>query len=272
MPAHSARLRSLWLLPLCALLLVSGCASHREREQQRLARLSPDVLFERGQKALRAHDYEQAIRDYEALNARYPFSAQSRQARLNIIYAYYKQGEKESAKDAAETFIRENPTHPRIDYAWYLKGLIDFERTPYAIERWAGVDEAARPPVSARDSFDSLKRVVTTYPKSIYAADARRRMIYLRNRLADYEMNIARHYVERTAWVAAAQRARQTIEQYDGAPAVEDALRVLILCYHKLDYKELAGNTEKVFRENYPNDSMEYVDRESEQWWKIWQG
>ena len=85
---------------------------------------------ERGQKALRAHDYAEAVRVYEALTARYPFSAQSRQARLNIIFAYYRLGEKESAKDAAETFIRENPTHPRIDYAWYLKGLIDFERTP----------------------------------------------------------------------------------------------------------------------------------------------
>jgi outer membrane protein assembly factor BamD len=263
--------RSLVLIPLCALMLVaSGCAGDRTKaQQQRLARLTPEKLYERGQKSLRASDYEDAVRVYEALAARYPFTPQSRQARLDIIYAYFRMGEKESAKDAADTFIRENPTHPRIDYAWYLKGLIDFERTPYAVERWLSVDLDARPPQTARDGFTSLRTVVTRFPKSIYAADARRRMIYLRNRLANYEMLIAEHYIQRGAWVAAAQRARQTIEQYDGAPAVKDALRVLMLSYRKLDYKDLAENTEKVFRENFPDESTEFAHAGAP-WWKFW--
>ncbi|MEO6186961.1 MAG: outer membrane protein assembly factor BamD [Steroidobacteraceae bacterium] len=258
------------LIPLLALALVSGCSSNKVRDQQRLARLTPEKLYERGQKSLRASDYADAVQVYEAMMARYPFAQESRQARLDVIYAYYRMGEKESAKDAAETFIRENPTHPRVDYAWYLKGLIDFERTPYTVERWLRVDLTERAPLTAKDAFQSLRTVVTRYPKSLYAADARRRMIYLRNRLAGYEMQVAHHYVERKAWVAAAQRARLTVEQYDGAPASKEALKVMYLCYTKLDYKELAGNTERVFKENFPSESIELRDGSGGSWWKLW--
>jgi outer membrane protein assembly factor BamD len=268
MSARPAGLSRLLLLPLCALLLVAGCQG--DRHQQRLAKLTPDALYERGQKSLRAHDYAEAVRIYEALTARYPFTPQSRQARLNIIYAYYELGEKESAKDAAETFIRENPTHPRIDYAWYLKGLIDFERVSISLARWLGQDVTQRPPTGARDSFAALRTVVQRYPTSVYAHDARRRMIYLRNRLADFEINVAHHYEERGAWVAAAQRARQSIEQYDGAPAMKEALRVLVRCYRALDYKELEENTAKVFHENYPEDALETSQIAGKPWWKFW--
>jgi outer membrane protein assembly factor BamD len=267
MPSHPVGLRGLLLLPLVALVLVAGCQS--KGQQARLARLSPEGLYERGHKSLGNADYGDAIQVYEALNARYPFTPQARQGRLDIIYAYYKSGEKESAKDAADTFIRENPAHPRIDYAWYLKGLIDFERTENVIERWARVDLSQRPPVSARDSFQSFRTLVERFPRSAYAHDSKRRMIYLRNRLADYEIQIAHYYVERGAWVAAAQRARQLVEQYDGAPAVKDALRVMIRCYHELDYDELAANTEKVFRENFPDEPLTNTGKKKS-WWKLW--
>jgi outer membrane protein assembly factor BamD len=267
MIAFSTARRSLALLPLLALALIAGCAG--KGDQQRLSRLTPESLYERGHKSLRASDYQQAVAVYEALTTRYPFSTQARQARLDIIYAYYRLGEKESAKDAADTFIRENPTHPRIDYAWYVKGLIEFESLPNAMERWLRVDMSQRPPATARDSFQALKTVVERFPRSAYAADSRRRMIYLRNRLADYELTVAEHYLERGAWVAAAQRARQLIEQYDGAPAVQDALRVLVRSYRKLDYAELAENTEKVFRENYPEEQLD-ISRVVRRWWKPW--
>jgi len=261
--------RSFLVLPLLALALVAGCQGNRD--QQRMSKLSPESLYERGQKSMRSSDFTDAVRVFEALTARYPFTPQSRQARIDIIYAYYRLGEKESAKDAADTFIRENPTHPRIDYAWYIKGLIDFERTPYTAERWLGVDFDARPPQSAGDAFQSLRTLVTRFPKSIYAPDARRRMIYLRNRLANYELQIAHHYMERGAWVAAAQRARQTVEQYDGAPAVKESLRIMIRCYRELDYKDLAENTERVFRENYPDEPVENTTT-TRSWWKFWGG
>ena len=248
----------------CGLLLLGACS----KDAGRLTRLSPDNLYERANKSLKSGDYTEAIRIYEALTARYPFTDQARQARLDVIYAYYKAKENESATDAAETFIRENPAHPRVDYAWYLKGLIEFERTPYRFERWMGVDLAQRPPVTARKSFEAFKVVVDRYPKSIYAADARRRMIYLRNRLADYEIQIAGYYLSRGAWVAAAQRAEQSIEQYDGAPSIREALRIMIDAYRRLGYAELAANAEKVYKENFPQDDT--GDLGKKKWWKIW--
>lgn len=247
-----------------AFALLAACS----KDAGRLTRLAPDTLYERASKALKAHDFGEAIKLYEALTARYPFTDQARQARLDVIYAYYMNKEKESATDAAETFIRENPAHPRVDYAWYLKGLIEFERTPYKFERWLGVDITQRPPVSARKSFEAFKVVVDRYPKSAYAADARHRMIYLRNRLAGYEIQIARYYLSRGASVAAAQRAEQCIEQYDGAPTIRDALRIMIDAYRRLGYEELAANTEKVYKENFPQDDTSELGRRK--WWKFW--
>ncbi len=232
-----------------AALLLSGCKG--DSATARLSRLTPEALYARAQSSMRSQDFGDAIRVYEALTARYPFTDQARQARLDIIYAYYRNREKESAIDAAETFIRENPTHPRVDYAWYLKGLVDFERTPYRIERWLRVDLTERPPTTARKSFQAFRTVVDQYPKSAYAADARKRMTYLRNRLADYEMQVARYYAERGAWVAAAQRSKLTIEQYDGAPAVQEALATLVRAYHNLGYNELEANAQKVYTENF---------------------
>jgi outer membrane protein assembly factor BamD len=269
MSVPSAARRGLLILPLLALTLIAGCQSNSD--QRRLARLTPESLYERGHRSLRSGDYAEAVKVYEALNARYPFTLQARQGRLDIIYAYYRMGEKESAKDAADTFIRENPAHPRLDYAWYLKGLIDFERTANMFERWLRVDLSERPPSTARDALQSLRVVVERFPKSAYANDARRRMIHLRNRLADYELRISEHYVERGAWVAAAQRSRQLIEQYDGAPAVQDALRILVRSYRELDYAELADNTEKVFHENYPDEALN-AQQVGRHWWKPWGG
>jgi outer membrane protein assembly factor BamD len=263
MSTATARGALLLLIPLCANLMLAGCATNNHGRIQKLSRNPPGYLYQEGRRALRAHDYSAAVDDYEALTSRYPFTPEARQARLEIIYAYYKLDEKESARDAADTFIKENPSHPNIDYAYYIRGLVDFERTPYRIELWLGGDPEARPPQTARDAIDSLRTVVTKYPTSIYAPDARRRMIYLRNRLAEYDLRVADYYMRRGAWVAAAQRANQTIEQYDGAPEVEDALRILIVCYHKLDYTDLANNTLKVFQENFPGASPELRDRKS---------
>lgn len=254
----TARRHVLLLLVVCMNLLLAACATERNSRLQRLSRYAPEVLYEEARRALTAHDYQAAVDRFEALSARYAFTPEGRQARLDVIFAYYKLDEKESARDAADTFIKENPRHPSIDYAYYVRGLVDFERTPYKIEILLGGDPLARPPQTARDAIESFRTVVTDYPTSIYAADAYKRMIYMRNRLADFELRVANYYMERGAWVAAAQRARQAIEQYDGAPAVEDALRIMIRCYNKLDYTDLADNTLKVFRENFPDDSPEY--------------
>jgi outer membrane protein assembly factor BamD len=256
------------LAALCLLALggMAGCRS--SDPQAKLARFAPDALYAQAAKSMRASDYGQAIRVYEALTARYPFTDQARQARLDLIYCYYKTEEKESATDAAETFVRENPTHPRVDYAWYIRGLVDFERTPQAVERWMSVELSERPPNTAEKSFSAFRTVVERYPKSLYAPDSRRRMVYLRNRLADYEIQVAKYYVERNAWVAAAQRARQAVERYDGAPAVREALQIMIRAYAELGYAELEANTRQVYETNFPEAPSPEGRRRS--WWKVW--
>lgn len=268
LPAPALRRLAVAILLLLALaVLLGGCASGRE--DMDLAKGGPGLVYERARKSLDNQDYENAIRLYEALVARYPFGAEARQARLDLIYAYYKGRESESALDQADTFIRENPTHPRIDYAWYVKGLVDFERSANFLERWLDVDLDARPPQTARRAFNSFRKVVEEYPKSEYAHDARRRMLHLRNRLADYHLYVARYYVKRGAWVAAAQRSKEAIEQFDGAPAVREALEIMIESYERLGMKELADQARKVYVANYGGDPQKVVPVRRT-WWKPW--
>ena len=256
------------LLALCVVLCaVPGCRTHRERDAKKV---TPAGLYDKAHKSLDSYDFNAAIKDYEQLTARFPFTDEARQARLDLIYAYYRAGEGESATDAAETFIRENPTHPRVDYAWYIKGLVDFERTPNAIERLFHADLTKRPPSTARKAFAAFKTVVEQYPKSAYAHDALQRMIYLRNRLANYEVHVARYYYSRGAYVAAAQRARSAIEQYDGAPAIREALAILIESYDKLNLAPLAAQSREVYAANYAGEVRASEAEVRKPWWRIW--
>jgi outer membrane protein assembly factor BamD len=256
------------LVALCVVLLaVSGCRSHREKEAKKV---TPEALYKKAHKALDNYDFNGAIKSYEQLTARFPFTDEARQGRLDLIYAYYRAGEGESATDAAETFIRENPTHPRVDYAWYIKGLVDFERTPNAIERLFRADLTKRPPSTARKAFAAFKTVVEQYPKSEYAHDSLQRMVYLRDRLASYEVHVARYYLKRGAYIAAAQRAKGAIEQYDGAPAVQQALEILIECYDKLNLQPLAAQTREVYAANYSGEVRTSQADVKKAWWRFW--
>jgi len=263
--AAPSRRRLLGAVLVASLSLLSACHT----QARKLKTATAESLYNGAHKALINNDFEYAIKQYEALTARFPFTSQARQARLDVIYCYYRRNEKETAIDSADQFLRENPTHPRVDYAWYMKGLIYFERTPYSVERFFGVDMAKRPPTDLLKSINAFSTVVTTYPHSIYASDSLRRMTYLRNRLAEYEVNVARYYVRRGAYIAAARRAEGVIEQYDGAPAEQQALAIMIECYRKLDFPELADNVERVYQANYPAGN-ETVSARGKHWWQFW--
>jgi outer membrane protein assembly factor BamD len=259
------------VIALCLVLAVlAGCHAHRGIAAKRAKQETPDVIYKRARKTLDSYDFNGAIKIYEQLTARFPFTDEARQARLDLIYAYYRAGEGESATDAADTFIRENPTHPRVDYAWYIKGLVDFERTPNIIEQLFRADLSQRPPSTARKAFTAFRTVVEQYPKSEYAHDARQRMIYLRNRLASYEVHVARYYLKRGAYVAAAQRAKGAIEQYDGAPAVREALQILIGSYEHLNLQPLAAQTRQVYEANYAGPVPASQADAKRPWWKSW--
>jgi outer membrane protein assembly factor BamD len=255
------------LVVLCALaaltLAVGGCKSFRHRDD---SSASPESMAKQAQKYLNEGSYGAAVKTYEALTARYPFSDPAKQARLDLIYAYYKQHEKESAIDAADSFIRENPTHSRLDYAYYMKGLVYFERDLNFLERWLKVDISERPPQDLSKSLEAFQHVVQQYPQSEYAADAHQRMVYIRNRLADYNIHVARYYVKRGAWVAALARSREVLETYEGSPRTRDALEISAQCYDRLGMKDLAADSRKVLAANFAG--AETASEKKKHWWK----
>jgi outer membrane protein assembly factor BamD len=261
--ARGPALRVALLGLLLGAFALGGCSSFGKKKEESA---TPEALYERATKLLNDGSYDPSIKVFEALTARFPFSDAARQSRLDLIYAYYRAHEKESAIDAADTFIRENPTHPRIDYAYYMKGLVHFERSPNFLERWFNVDLSERPPQDARKSFDAFGRVVSQYPASDYAADARQRMIYLRNRLAEYEIHVANYYVRRGAYVAALDRVRYVIETYDGAPAMRRALEISVECYRALGLTSLAADSQKVLAANFPATAQRSGKKH---WWQL---
>jgi outer membrane protein assembly factor BamD len=250
------------LLVLSLAVAATGCRSHRVDE----SKSGPEVIYAKAQKDIRNSNYSDAVKQLENLQSRFPFSDQARQAQLDLIYVYYKFHETDPAVDAADTFIRENPTNPRTDYAYYMKGLIYFERQANFLERFFHVDLSRRPPINAKKSFDSFDDLIKKYPHSIYASDARQRMIFLRNRLADFELYVAKYYMRRGAYVGAINRAKFCIENYDGAPAVQGSVQVLVLAYRALGMTDLAANAEKVYAENYLGGVQ--VLEKKRAWWK----
>ncbi len=238
------------VLLLAAVLALGGCFGGKD---SRDLRSGVDELYLRGTKAMNSGNFQNAITYFEALTARYPFSNQAKQAQLDLIYCYYRNGNNELAIDAATQFERENPTHPRVDYALYMRGLAKFSGERGFGAKLFRVDLDKRPPIGAMESFSTFSQLVKRYPDSIYAPDARQRMVFLRNRLANHELHVARYYMRRGAYAAALNRAKHVIEAFDGAPAVADALDIMIISYQKLGMQDLASDARAVLRANYPD-------------------
>jgi outer membrane protein assembly factor BamD len=244
-------------------VLATGCRSHRGDD----AKSGPEVIYARAQKAMRNSSYGEAIKQLEALQSRFPFSEPARQSQLDLIYAYYKARQVDPAIDAADTFIRENPTNPRVDYAYYMKGLVYFERQSNWLERKFNVDLSQRPPVNARKSFEAFQQLLEKFPHSEYVGDARQRMVFLRNRLADFELHVALYYMRRGAYVGAINRAKFCVENYDGAPAVRGSMKVLVDAYRDLHMMDLASNAERVYADNFPASSKDIAPKRH--WWRF---
>ncbi|MDO9106349.1 MAG: outer membrane protein assembly factor BamD [Methylovulum sp.] len=204
-------------------------------------------------KAVDSGNYEKAIKLYEALESRYPFGEFSAQTQLDIAYAYYKNSDPESAIAAADRFIKINPRSPSVDYAYYLKGLVNYNRDIGFIDRFLPTDTSQRDPGSARDAYNNFDELIRRFPGSKYVPDARLRMIALRSNLAMYEVHVARYYLKRKAYIAAANRASGVIEKYQRTPAVPYALQVMQEAYTQLGLKDLAHDAHRIYEQNYPD-------------------
>jgi outer membrane protein assembly factor BamD len=226
-------------------MLVTGCGI-LNKEFDQTTDWSAAKLYNEAAGQLDAANYQRAIEYYEKLEARFPFGRYAMQGQLDLAYAYYKDEQPEAALAAADRFIKLYPQNPFVDYAYYLKGIVNYNRSVGFIDRFIPTDASQRDPGSALDAFQDFGELVRLFPNSKYAEDARQRMLYLRNNLAKNEVHVARYYMKRGAYVAAANRAQYVIERYQRTSAVEDALEVLIEAYRKLDENQLAADAERV--------------------------
>lgn len=245
---------SIGLLAMALALGAAGCGGNKQSDLAKLA--DPQFLYDEAQRALGVGAFGAAVQIYEQLTVRHPFSPQARQAKLDLIYVYYRANSPEQAIDAADNFIIENPRDPNVDYAYYLRGLVHFESDLNIIERLLGVDIAERPPNDAYRSFSYFQLLLQRFPRSAYAEDARERMVFLRNRLSAYEVYVAEYYMKRGAYVGAANRARYVLENYPDSPATEKALALLTRAYDKLGLDGLSGDTERVLAQTYGEDAL----------------
>ena len=244
------------ILRFAAITLVAlgltACASNDELQTEVE---SITDAYNEAQTSVNRGNFRRGIQIFEAIQARYPFSDLARQIQLELMYAYYKSGQMEQAVETADTFMRENPIHPRIDYALYIKGLAYYERNPGVLERWFRKDTTQRPPNEVELAYSSLRRLVERFPASEYAPDAERRMIAIKNRLAAYENHVADYYLRRGAYVAALNRAKNSLESFNGAEGNARSLQIMAAAYDSLGMTELADDTRRVLSKNFPGES-----------------
>jgi outer membrane protein assembly factor BamD len=254
-----ATMRSLLLILL--VLTLSGC-SLLPKEQDETKGWSAQKFYSEASFAMSEGDYETAIKYFEGLEARYPFGRYAMQAQLDVAYAYYKDGQPESAIAAADRFIKLHPRNPYVDYAFYLKGIVNFNRNLGFLTRFIPTDTSQRDPGTSLDSFNDFAELVRRFPNSEYSEDARKRMVYLRNNLAMHEVHVARYYMKRGAYLAAANRCVTVVEKYQRTPAVKEALETMIKAYDTLGLEELSADAQRVMAINLEQGSFELPELE----------
>lgn len=213
------------------------------------------VLYRNANRSLRSGNYEIAIQTLEQLERHFPFGRYADQAQLELVFARYQSADHDTARSAADRFIRLHPQHNNIDYAYYLKGLSAYNKNSGLFDRVFTTDASKRDMTSARQAYADFAQLLNRYPNSQYAADAQQRMVYLRNILAASEINVADYYLRRGAYIAAANRARYVLETYPKSTAVADALIVLVEANYKLDLPVAANDAMRILAINYPSNS-----------------
>lgn len=237
---------------LFVVIFLTGCTFFGEKEDK-TRDWTAERLYNEAKSQMQNGNFETAIDYYEKLDSRYPFGVYSQQAQLDVAYAYYKYDEPALAIAAAERFIKLHPRHPAVDYAYYLKGLVHFTQGQGLLDRFITRDRSRRDPGAARQAFDAFSELVRRFPDSRYAEDAAQRMLYLKNTLAQHELHVANYYMRRGAYVAAANRARYVVENYQRTPAVPEALLVMAKAYKVMGLDELASDALRVLKHNYPD-------------------
>jgi len=252
-----------------AVLLLSGCSS---TPTDRTADWSPNKIYAEAKDELSSGGYDKAIVLFEKLEGRAAGTPLAQQAQLDKAYAQYKSGESAQALATLDRFMKLHPASPALDYALYLRGIINFNDDLGMFSAVTRQDLSERDQKASKESFESFKELVTRFPQSRYAPDASQRMTYIVNSLAQYEVHVARYYYARGAYVAAINRAQVAVTDYQGVPAVEEALFIIVKSYDALGMTQLRDDAQRVLVKNYPQ--TEYLSRgfkaNTDPWWKVW--
>lgn len=235
---------------ICSLLL-HGCSWFGD-EKHRTENWDAARLYQEAKSRLDKQYYDSAVTYYEFLQQRFPFDILAQQGQLELAYCYYKLNESASATSMLERFIKLNPTHENVPYALYLKGVVNFNLGKGFTDRFAPRDPSQRDPGVATKSFEDFSELLRRFPDSIYADDARLRMAFLRNILAQHEINVANYYMRRSAFLAAANRARYVVENYQQAPVMPEALTIMAKAYKILALDDLSADALRVLELNFP--------------------
>lgn len=264
--SHAARLTKATIIACLLALIGAGCASTPEDESSKTAA----QLYAEAQRTMRAANWEQTIKNLRRVQARYPFDPYAIQSHLDMLFVHQQQGDAQAVVEEADRFIKENPRHPRVDYAYYMRGIAWFPKEPFIFNDWFGVDQAGGDSSSAERSFQYLRRLVETFPNSEYAPDARARMVWLQNFSARHELHVAMWYMRREAYVAAAARARDLLREYPESDSKAPALELMVLAYRKLGMDDLADDAMKVLEANYPGYQFQLQFKPRNERWIDW--
>ncbi len=246
------RVPKLVLLILMSLLLIAGC--HRGAKKEEITETLPvDQLYVAAKAALVEGSVDKASRYYKRLIARFPFGPYTEQSQLELAYAQYKGGSDDEAYSTLNRFIKTYPTQKHVDYAYYLRGVVNFSRQTGFLTRYVGQDMTQRDQGFVNQSFQDFSELITKFPNSRYSLDARQRMIFLRDNMANSQVNVAKYYLRRGAYLAAANRSRTVIENYQRTPQAGDALAIMVMSYKALGEDKLSADAERVLKQNYPN-------------------
>lgn len=237
-------------LLILALLSFSLIACNTEEKDLTIG-WSAERFYKEATLAIKDRDFNQAIDYLESLEARYPFGKFATQAQLDVIYAYYKYNEPESAIASADRFIKLNPKHPNVDYAYYIKGLANFGRGENFLDSIHERDLSEFDPSTLDRSYRDLSVLVSLFPNSIYVPDVKQRLVYLRNLMAKSELNIAKYYQSREAWSAVANRTKAILKQYQGSEVIKEALEIQLDAYQHLGFTDLANDVKRIIEINF---------------------
>ena len=249
---------------------VPGCSLLPEQIDE-TKNWSAQKLFGMAKEAVAEGNYEQGIKLFEKLEARYPYGAHASQAQLEVAYAYYKDNEPESATATLDRFLQQHPAHPHVDYALYLKGMVNFIEDNGLLARLGSQDMSERDPRAAHEAFLAFKVLVERFPDSRYSEDARGRMRHLVNALGAHELHVARYYFKCGAYVAAVNRTKYVIEHYQTTSSAEEALALMAQSYDHLGMKDLAQDALRVLKQSYPQSVwLSGGPKQDAPWWKLW--